>query len=244
MYETITAQFPMDKLRVNFLGNIFIFTLIGWIAVTLLGLFLVMFLLQHHIQVPLQRFPRPIGILLLIGMAVPGFLFGLWFAKKEMNKGCWQLTSTELQCGTHGQQKFPLSSIEKIIVGLPATNAVVKVLQKAKRGTALGTTVDVLSTIQPILNTARNLSVAGAIKDNSLLICFKDGSWLPLRLFALPDGRALMDALRERCKDRVIESHNFSPEELKRLRRRDPNELIPAPKNRNLQPDELTEIRR
>ncbi|HSY44209.1 MAG TPA: hypothetical protein VK811_09895 [Candidatus Acidoferrum sp.] len=162
---------------------------------------------------------------------MPGLLFGLWFARKEINKGCWELTDSELLRGIHGQQKFPLASIEKIIVGLPMTNAVGKILQRARPGTALGTSVDALSAVQPIWKTARNVSLAIAIKENSLLICFKDGSWLPLRLFAVPNGPALMDTLRERCEDRVIESYDYSHAEIRRLRRRDMNELIPPPKN-------------
>lgn len=177
-----------------------------------------------------QPLPLFLTIVLLLVALVPGFLFGLWFAKKEINKLRWQLSDTELSCGIFGQKKFELSSIEKIIVGLPPANAVVKMLQQARPGTALGTSVDALSTIQPMLKTVKTLSLAGAIKENSLLLCFNDGSWLPLRIFAIPNGRALMDALRERCKDRVIESYDFSPEELRRLRRRDPNELIPPPK--------------
>ena len=142
-----------------------------------------------------------IKILIFVVTPVPGFLFGLWFANKEINKGRWQLTDSELLRGIHGQQKFPLASIEKIIVGLPTWK------------------------------TARNVSLAIAIKENSLLICFKDGSWLPLRLIAVPNGPALMDTLRERCEDRVIESYDYSHADIRRLRRRDMNELIPPPKN-------------
>lgn len=224
MQDAITAQFPIGKLRAAFIGNVAIFTLIGYVAVMLLVLFL-----QFHFLGPLYQFPRPINILIFVGSAVPGFLFGLWFAKKEINKGCWQLTASELLKGIRGQRKFPLDSIEKIIVGLPPTNALAKALQRAKPGTALGTSVDVLSTVQPAWNTVRDVSLAIAVKENSLLICFKDGSWLPLRLFALPNGRILMDALRDRCKDRVVESFNYSPEEVRRLRGRDMNELIPPP---------------
>ena len=224
MYDTITAQFPRGKLRAAFIGNVAILTLMGYIAVMLLVLFI-----QFHFFGPLYEFPRLILIFIFAGAAVPGFLLGLCFAKKEINRSCWQLTNSELLGGTHGQQKFPLASIEKIIVGLPTTNPVGKVLQRAKPGTALGTSVDILSTVQPVWNTARDVSLAIAIKENSLLICFRDGSWLPLRLFAVPNGSVLMEALRDRFRNHVVESYNYSPEELRRLRGRDMNVLIPAP---------------
>lgn len=225
MDDTITAQFPISKLGAAFVGNILIFTVIGWIPVMLLVLFL-----QFHFLGPLNGFPAPWGTIIFIAAAIPGFLFAVWFAKKQTYKGCWQLTKSELSCGAYWKQRFPLASIEKIIVGLPPTNAVLRVLQKAKTGTALGTSVDVLSAIDSRWKTVQALALASAVKENSLLICFKDGSWLPLSIFALPNGRALMDALREWCKDRVVESYNFSKEELRCLRRRDPNELIPPSK--------------
>jgi hypothetical protein len=225
MDNVITAEFPISKLRAAFVGNILIFTVIGWIAVMLLVLFF-----QFHFLGPLYEFPAPIRTIIFIAAVVPGLWFGLWFAKKQINKSRWQLTDSELLWGIHGQQKFPLASIEKIIVGLPPMNAIAKALQKAKPGTALGASVDALSAVDPQWKTNKALAIASAVKENSMLICFTDGSWLPLRLYLFPNGRALMDALRERCKDQVIESYDFSREELRRLRRHDINELIPPPK--------------
>jgi hypothetical protein len=186
--------------------------------------------LQFHFGGPDYELPHRYVIPVLFVAAIPGFLFSLWFSKKMLNKQYWQLTDSELSCGIHGQQKFPLASIEKIIVGLPPMNAVLKVLQRAKPGTALGTSVDVLSAVDPRWNTLRNLALASAEKENSMLICFKDGSMLPLRLYLFPNGKTLMDALKERCKDRVVQSYDYTPEDIRRLRRRDVNELIPAPK--------------
>lgn len=224
MDDAITAEFPIGKLKAAFFGNVLIFTVIGWIPVMLLVLFL-----QFHFLGPLNGFPAPWGTIIFIAASVPGFLFALWFARKQINKGRWQLTDSELLCGIYGQQKFPLASVEKIIVGLPPTNAIVKGLQKAKPGTALGATVDVLSAVDSRWKTAKALADASTGKENSMLICFTDGSWLPLRLYLLPNGRELMAALKEQCRNRVIESYEFSPEELRRLRRRDVNELIPPP---------------
>jgi hypothetical protein len=205
-------------------ATVTIFTFIGFGAVMLLELFL-----QFHFAGPDYQLPRRLIAPILLAAAAPGFLFGLWFAKKMLNKQYWQLTDTELSCGISRQQRFPLVSVEKIIVGLP-TEALGKLFQRAQPGTVAGTSVDVLAKIDPMWNTARSLWQARAAKENALLICFKDGSCLPLRLFALPNGTAIIEALKERFKDRLFRDYNYSVEEVRRLRRRDANELIPAPK--------------
>ncbi|MFZ0828176.1 MAG: hypothetical protein WAO02_12195 [Verrucomicrobiia bacterium] len=206
------------------MATVAIFTFIGFGAVMLLELFL-----QFHFAGPDYQLPRRLIAPILLAAAAPGFLFGLWFAKKMLNKQYWQLTDAELSCGIFRQQIFPLDSIEKIIVGLPV-NAVEKLFQRAQPGTATGTTVDVLAKVDPMWNTARSLWQTRAIKENSLLICFKDGSCLPLRLFALPNGTAIINELKERCRDRLVQDYTYSAEEIRRLRKRDVNELIPAPK--------------
>jgi hypothetical protein len=224
MDEITTTPPNVFRSKKDFYGTVLIFTFIGFGAVMLLELFL-----QFHFAGPDYQLPRWLLIPLLLAAATPGFLFGLWFAKKMLNKQYWQLTDTELSCGISRQQRFPLASIEKIIVGLPV-NAVEKLFQRAQPGTAAGTSVDVLAKIDPMWNTARSLWQARAVKENSLLICFEDGSWLPLRLFVLPNGTAIIDELKERFKDRLVQDYNYSAEEVRRLRRRDVNELIPAPK--------------
>ena len=186
-------------------------------------IFLLLILGSFH---PGSRLPPYIIIACFLATTIPTFIFGLGRAKKEIKKMHWELNDTDLSCGISDPQKFPLASIEKIIVGLPSTNEpVMKTLQQAKPGTALGTSVDVLSTIQPALKLVRNLAILDAVKENSLLLCFNDGSWLPLKLATLSNGRTLMDALRERCKNRVIESYNYSPDELRSLQRCSANEL-------------------
>jgi hypothetical protein len=210
--------------KFSFVATVTIFTFIGFGAVMLLELFL-----QFHFAGPDYQLPRRLIAPILLAAAAPGFLFGLWFAKKMLNKQYWQLTDTELSCGISRQQRFPLVSVEKIIVGLP-TEALGKLFQRAQPGTVAGTSVDVLAKIDPMWNTARSLWQARAAKENALLICFKDGSCLPLRLFALPNGTAIIEALKERFKDRLFRDYNYSVEEVRRLRRRDANELIPAPK--------------
>jgi len=168
---------------------------------------------------------------IMLAAATPGGLVGLWIARKQLKKQFWRLTDTELSCGISRPQIFPLTDIEKIIVGLPV-NTLGKIFQRAKPGTVAGASLAALSTVDSRWNTVRGISLAAARKENSLLICFKDGSCLPLRLFLLPNGTAIIEALKEKFKDRLDESYNYSVQEARRLRRRDVNELIPAPKSR------------
>jgi hypothetical protein len=217
---------------VAFFGTILIFAAVGMIAIMMLELFL-----QFHFAGPDYQLPKFSILPILLAAMTPGFLFGLWFARKQSKKQFWRLTDTELSCGISRPQRFPLAQVEKIIVGLPV-NAVGKMFQQAKSGTVAGATVVALSAVDPRWNKVKALALASAQKEDSLLICFKDGSRLPLRLFLLPNGTTIMDALRERFKDRLILSHDYSPEEIRKLRRHDVNELIPAPKSLKNRSDE------
>jgi hypothetical protein len=209
----------------GFYATILIFAVVGMIPIMLLGLFL-----QFHFAGPSgPEHPLPgfLVVLIMLAAATPGALFGLWFARKQSRKQFWRLTDTELSCGLSRPLSFPLANIEKIIVGLPV-NALEKMFQRARPGTVAGAPVAVLSAIDPRMNTIRAISLAAAQKENSLLICFRDGSCLPLRLFLFPNGTTIMDALKERFKDRLLQSYDYSADEARRLRRHDVNELIPA----------------
>jgi hypothetical protein len=208
--------------KMEFCLTIFLLAVIGMIPIMLLELFL-----QFHFAGPDYQLPRFLILPIFLAAATPGFLFGLWFARKQLKKQFWRLTDMELSCGVSRPQSFLLADIEKIIVGLPV-GAVSKMFQQAKPGTVAGTSVAALSTVDPRWDTVRKLSLASTDNGNSLLICFKDGSCLPLRLFLLPNGTAIMNALKERFKDRLVESYNYSPEEVRKLRRCDVNELILA----------------
>lgn len=209
----IATDPPAQALKLSFLMSILVFTLIGFGAMMLLEL-----TIQFHFAGPDYQLPHRLVVPVLLAAAAPGFLFGIWFGKKSLHKAYWRLTDTELLCGTSGRQKFPLSSIEKIIVGLPTAKSRI-----------VAAAVDGVAAANPRWNTARNLWQASDVKGNSLLICFDDGSWLPLRLFAIRNGTAIMAELMNRFKDRLVMDYNYSPEEIRRLRRRDVNELIPAP---------------
>ena len=208
--------------KVEFGMSVFLFAVMGMVPVSLLVL-----LLQSHFGGPEHPWPHSLILPMMLAALTPGFLFGLWFARKQARKQFWRLTDTELTCGISRPQSFPLAEVEKVIVGLPA-RPLSKLFQPTKPGTIGDASVTVLSTINPGLDAVRNIYQASAIKGNSLLLCFKDGSRLPLRLFLLPNGNAIMDALKERFKDRLDENYNYSVEEIRKLRRYEVNELIPS----------------
>lgn len=215
-----TTQPDGFRNKKEFWGTIFVFTLIGMVAVMLLELSI-----EFYLAGPNYQLPKYLVIPFFLSAAAPGFLFGLWYARKQSNKQYWELTDTELICGNSRRRVFPLASIEKIIVGLP-TGFMGKVLQRDKPGSAARTSLNVLSTID------RSWSVVGQVyvplRENSLVVCFDDGSWLPLCLYALPNGIAIMNELRERFKNHLVHHYNYSRQEIRKLRSRDINELIPA----------------
>lgn len=210
------------KSKMEFYGTVVMFALIGSFPFMLLELFL-----QYHFFGSGFQLPHFLILPIFLMAATPGFCFGLWFARKQLRKQFWRLTDTELSCGISIPLSFPLADIEKIIVGLPV-DALGKMFQSAQPGTVAGVAVATLSAVDPNMNTVKALYLIRAVKENSLLLCFKDGSQLPLRLVLLPNGKAIMDALKERFKDRLVQDYQYSKEDVRRLRRRDVNELIPA----------------
>ena len=210
----------------EFVFSVFLFAIIGMIPVMLLVLFV-----QFHFNGPGQPWPRWLIPPMMLAALVPSFLFGLRLARKQMRKQFWRLTDTELICGMARPLSFTLAEVEKVIVGLSA-RPLSKLFQPTKPGMIGDASVNMLSKINPGLDAVRNIYQASAIKGNSLLLCFKDGSRLPLRLFLFPNGNAIMDALKERFKDRLDENYNYSAEEIRKLRRSDVNELIPASKQK------------
>jgi len=209
----------------SFVLNVFLFTMIGWMGVVLI----LMFLLPNFASDGFSKIPQLVRSLFLVISAMPGLLFGIWFSKKMLDKQYWRLTDTELANGVFYRKKYPLALVERAIVGLPI-GTLGKLFQKAKPGSVTGAAVDVLSVVDPRWNTVKSLYEERAKEENSLLLCFQDGSLLPLRLFLFPEGRILMEQLKERLKDRLVHNYSYSPEEIRRLRRRNVNELIPPQK--------------
>jgi hypothetical protein len=214
-----TGQTDRFRKKKEFVGTIFVFTMIGMVAVLLAALPLIYSLKGWD-----YTLPKYLQLPLFLAAAVPGFLFGVSYAKKQLEKQHWELTDTELSCGRRSRQIFPLGAIEKIIVGLPS-GFIGKQLQKDKPGSVAGASLDILSATDPTWSAVRQRYLPA--RENSLVLCFNDSSWLPICLYAFPNGAAIMDQLKLRFKDRLIYHYNFSPEEVRRLRRRDINELIP-----------------
>jgi hypothetical protein len=101
--------------------------------------------------------------------------------------------------------RLPLSSIEKIIVGIPVEWPF----------PGLGKLASPLAR-----------EVFAFQKEKTLLVVFDDQHLLPLNLHALPNGTELMNALCYRFKDRLITHHTYTAEEANRLRHSDANVLI------------------
>jgi hypothetical protein len=129
----------------------------------------------------------------------------IWFVSRLVGRYFWRLTQSELIGGINGKIRYPLSSIEKIIVGLPG--------QMLVPGAA--------ALASPALKEAYAKKQAG-----SLLVIFQDGALLPLKLRAMTNGGILMDELVNRLPNRVTRDYVYSDQEIKILRSAVPNVLI------------------
>jgi hypothetical protein len=159
------------------------------------------FLQWHYVHTSSSRAPaRAVAVVLLFGAAIAFvFIFRLF------NRHFWALNQTELIGGMTGGIRYPLSSVDKIIVGLPNEMPV----------------PGLNAFSSPALKEIYEARQAGA-----LLVIFQDGVMLPLKLGAMPNGAELMNALVERKQDRVARNYNYSKKEIKLLRGAMPNMLI------------------
>ena len=114
-------------------------------------------------------------------------------------------TRSELIGGITGSVRYPLASIEKIIVGLPDQMLI-------RRTGAI---------ISPALKELYAEKQAA-----SLLVIFQDGALLPLKLRAMANGSMLMDELVDRLQNLVARNYVYSDKEIKILRNAVPNMLI------------------
>lgn len=133
-----------------------------------------------------------------------------WFTGRLINRHFWRLTQSELIGGITGNIRYPLSSIDKIIVGLP--NKMPIPGSNAVFSTGL---------LSPAIKELYAAKQAG-----SLLVKFQDGSLLPLKLRAMVNGGILMDELVNRLQNCVVKDYQFSDQEIKILRSADPNMII------------------
>ncbi|HUA64283.1 MAG TPA: hypothetical protein VME24_00445 [Alphaproteobacteria bacterium] len=90
----IATDPPAWVLKKSFFMSIVVFTLIGFGAMMLLELSI-----QFHFAGPDYQLPHWLTAPVFLVAAAPGFLFGIWFGKRTLNKTYWRLTDTEMSCG-------------------------------------------------------------------------------------------------------------------------------------------------
>jgi hypothetical protein len=176
--------------------------IVGFPMFTAIAAMLPMLLLQsHYVHTPTGTAPS----WAIVGVLLFGAVVAFWFTSRLVNRHFWRLTQSELIGGITGKIRYPLSSIEKIIIGLPGQ--------------------------MPIPGT--NALVSPALKElyaekqaTSLLLMFQDGALLPLKLRAMANGATLMDELVNRLQNRVARDYVYSDKEIKILRGAVPNMLI------------------
>ena len=133
-----------------------------------------------------------------VAVVVFGFIVGAWFMLRTLDRMFWHLSEIELIGGCRRKMRLPLSSLAKIVIGLPNKFPIPGMEKFAPP----------------------------QIRETSMLLCFSDGSLLPMRLHGMPNGTQLMNKLLSRYSDRVDKNCRYSEEEIKILRKADINVLI------------------
>jgi hypothetical protein len=139
--------------------------------------------------------PPVFGVVIVL---IFGVFVGTWFMLRLLDRLYWCLTESELIGGMRGNTRISLSSLEKVVVGLPNKFAVPGLEKFAPP----------------------------QIRANSMLLCFSDGSLLPMHLHGIPNGTRLMNELVSRFPRQVDLHYAYSKEEIKILRKADVNVLI------------------
>jgi len=132
-----------------------------------------------------------------------GFVVGLILTRVverwEEERWHWILTPSELIGGRDGQWRRSLSSINKIVPGVPA-----------RRGTVENTIIQIC---QPELYQLQALD-----RSITLLLKFSDGLMLPFNVHRCANGTRLMNELLARCQDVVDLSYEYTQRERRLLR--------------------------
>jgi hypothetical protein len=176
--------------------------IVGFPMFTAIASILPLLLLQsHYVRTPTGTAPS----WAIVGVLIFGAVVAFWFTSRLVSRHFWRLTSSELIGGITGKIRYPLSSIQRIIVGLPGQ--------------------------MPIPGTGAFASPAlkelyAEKQASSLLVMFQDGALLPLKLRAMANGATLMDELVNRLHNRVTRDYVYSDKEIKILRSAVPNILI------------------
>lgn len=147
------------------------------------------FLQMQHTGNPVPPWEFPL-------IAVPEILLGLYVSRHLLHRRYWKLTEDKLLAGTAGKKHYPLKNLERIVPGIPM-----------QRQWLLG-----LLNQEAIDHVVVNHRLA-------LVLRFVDGTLLPLNLHALSNGTRLMTELVSRFRERIDPEYDFSPQEMKCLRR-------------------------
>jgi hypothetical protein len=152
-----------------------------------------------YLDTPTCMPPMSVKVACFIFGAMVSFLF----VRRELNRKYWLLTESELISGRWNSKRIPLSSIKKVIVGLP------NLLGKASKLTS------------PAIG-----ELAAHANMSALLIILDDERLLTLKLSFLDEGPFLTQELVKRLSNRVVWNHQYTEEEIRLLRRvADPNAL-------------------
>jgi hypothetical protein len=133
----------------------------------------------------------------------------LWYTFRLIDRQVWKLTMVELVAGSAGQTRYSLDSINKIVLGLPK-----QLTSKPGRK----------------LDLEMRKGVDDYLLASTLVLIFKDGSILPLKIRFLNNGTRIVNELTTRMHNVVVKSYEFTEHEIELLRTAEPNRLIPAKK--------------
>lgn len=142
-------------------------------------------------------------IIMAIAGAVLGVASMVAFLAWEQKRWYWKLTEKELVWGFGKGNTISLSSIEKIVFGMPAASGCIM----AAAGFARPDLVEQIA----------------EGKKMALVLMLSDGSMVPLHLHKCVNGTRLMTELVNLQKDKVVTEYNYSPEQTRLLRTADWN---------------------
>ena len=147
------------------------------------------FLQMQHTGKPVPLWEFPL-------IAIPGILLGLHVSRHLLNRRYWSLTEEALLAGAAGKRAYDLADLDRIIPGIP--------LQR-----------------QWLLGVLNQDAIDLVVVNHrlALVLRFADGTLLPLNLHALSDGTRLMTELVSRFREKLDPEYEFSPQEMKCLRR-------------------------
>lgn len=144
-------------------------------------------------------------VLLGVGCSL-SFVLLFAFHHWEQKRWHWTLKENELVGGKNRDRRFPLSSIQHCVVGLPYK---VAMITKISRYTHSHLYADLI-----------------ADRKIALLLKFSDGSFMPFHVHRCSGGSELMTELLKRLGDRIRDDYVYTVEEEKALKIADWNRVV------------------